>query len=226
MSNHANPAKRERRDGGFTLIEVMVVVAIIGVLTALSMVAYDSVGKRGALQNAAFDLQGTLTLARSEAVSRGYPIWIVLYTTASRKAPTGTTGQGAFLMVEDTKNDFVRAPAGLFALPLKSAVGVPSVYFLEDYSKQVRFEAATPGVAGRYSQPFSTLNVQTCGFCSGTPLRGAIVFNPDGSARFVDGQGQYIAVANQALAFSSLDRKNQYLFAISGPSGYVAAFSP
>nr|QKW93592.1 prepilin-type N-terminal cleavage/methylation domain-containing protein [Archangium sp.] len=223
MSTHGNPAKHERRIRGVTLVEVMIVVAIIGVLAAMSMVAFDALGRRGALQNAAFDMQGVLTTARAQAVSRGYPMWIVLRPAASRKALEG--GQGVFFLVEDAGSDYVRAPAGLFTLEPKASALVSAAYFLEDYSKGVRFEALTPGETAQYAQPFSGLTVRTCGFCSETPLRGAIGFFPDGSARFVNGQGAYVFTKNQGLALSSLDRKTQYLFAIAGPTGYVTAFS-
>jgi hypothetical protein len=204
------------------------VVAILGVLIAMTLVAFDAMGRRGALQNVAFDLQGVLTTARAQASSRGHPVWVVLYTTASRKDRLGMAGQGAFALVEDPEGRFVRAPSDLFALPIdKTSDDVSAVYFLEDYSKQVRFAALKPGEVGKYGPPFAALQVQTCSFCSADgSVRGAIVFHADGSARFVDGQGVYQGGVNQALALSSVDRTNQYLFAISGPSAYVATFSP
>ncbi|QRK08382.1 prepilin-type N-terminal cleavage/methylation domain-containing protein [Archangium violaceum] len=228
MNDHVNPANPGRRAGGFTLVEVMMVVAILGVLIAMTLVAFDAMGRRGALQNVAFDLQGVLTTARAQASSRGHPVWVVVYTTASREDRLATTGQGAFALVEDPDGRFVRAPADLFALPIdKTSADVSATYFLEDYSKQVRFAALTPGQEGQYGPPFAALKVQTCSFCSvDAPVRGAIVFRADGSARFVDGQGEHKDGANQALALSTVDRTNQYLFAISGPSAYVATFSP
>jgi|GEM_PF-2414662 len=224
LKSQANPARRAGRGAGFSLLEMVVVLGIVSVLAGLAMAAYDAVGRRGALQSAAFDLQGVLSSARAKAVSRGYPVWVVFHPTAGRGSMT--TGQGAFLMVDDTTSRFVPSPALLFGLALQVQNSVSAVYFLEDYSKKVRFSALTPGVVGPYKEPFSRLRVETCGFCSGATPRGAIVFRADGSARFVDGEGHYESLPNQALAFSSLDLQHQYLFAISGPTGYVASFSP
>ena len=232
LKNQVNSSRRSRRGAGFTLLELVVVLGIVGVLSGLALAAYDAVGRRGALQSAAFDFQGMLTSARSRAISRGYPVWVVFYPQSSRNATTG--GQGAYLLVDDVISRFSGSPAIIFNLALRvqpsasvqEQGGVTTVAFLEDYSKKVRFSALTPGQTNRYGQPFTQLTVQTCGFCTGSPSRGAIVFRPDGSARFVDGQGTYLRTPNQGMALSSLDLNHQYLFAISGPSGYVASFSP
>ena len=63
---------------------MVVVLGIVSVLAGLAMAAYDAVGRRGALQSAAFDLQGVLSSARAKAVSRGYPVWVVFHPTAGR----------------------------------------------------------------------------------------------------------------------------------------------
>ncbi len=226
MRNHVNPAKREARERGYTLLEVMITLAIFGILAGLSVMGYAAVGRRGALQNASFDLQGEMSKARTRAVSRGYPVWVVLFPTANRKAKTG--GLGAFMVVEDRIGSYAKDPRAPLDLELvvEEMDGVTQVYFLEDYSKKVRFGALTPGRTDMFGAPFSGMAVQTCSFCSGTGvLRGAIVFYPDGGARFVDGQGTFLASANQSVAFSSMEGRKQHLFAISGPAGYMASFS-
>lgn len=224
-----SPAKREQRPGGFTLVEVLMVMAILGMTTGLGMMVYEAVGRRGALQSAAFELQGVMSTARARASSAGHPVWVVFYPAGGRG--TRSTGKGAFLVVEDRQSVFARNPSGLFALPFTvdakaGTGGVSAIVYLDDYSKKVRFGALTPGRTDAFGTPFLGLAVQTCSFCAGSDSpSGAMGFYPDGSARFVDGTGRWITTTNHSLAFSSTQGGGQYLFAISGPSGYMAAFS-
>lgn len=82
-----------RKTRGFTLLEIMVVVAILGILAAISLPAFRSFIVGQGIKSAAFDLMATLTLARSEAIKRNTTIavtpngnwqdgWTVAFGTA------------------------------------------------------------------------------------------------------------------------------------------------
>ncbi len=62
--------RRKPREGGFTLIEVMIVVAIIGVTSMLAVPNYISWNARYELRQAATEIQNQLSIARISAMSR------------------------------------------------------------------------------------------------------------------------------------------------------------
>lgn len=56
---------------GFTLIELMVTVAVLAVVVSLAAPSFRSIVEAQRMRAAAFDLMADLTLARSEALKRG-----------------------------------------------------------------------------------------------------------------------------------------------------------
>lgn len=65
------PGAVREREAGFTIIETMVVVAILGVLAALAAPSFHSLIERWRVRQTADQLASSLTLARSEAIRRG-----------------------------------------------------------------------------------------------------------------------------------------------------------
>ena len=61
---------------GFSLIELLVVVAIIAILAAFAVPAFSSIGQARGVSEAAYQLASTVELARSEAVSRHTFVWM------------------------------------------------------------------------------------------------------------------------------------------------------
>lgn len=63
-----------RRARGFTLIEMMVAVAVLGVLLAIAGPTFSDIIRNNRTAAEANELVGALTIARNEAAKRGLPI--------------------------------------------------------------------------------------------------------------------------------------------------------
>ncbi|WP_369818216.1 GspH/FimT family pseudopilin [Acidovorax sp. Root219] len=84
-----------RASAGFTAIELMVVVAIVGVLTALAAPSFTPLIERWRVREAAESITASVYLARSEAIKRGGNVVILKNNSNDINAPTCNNGTGA-----------------------------------------------------------------------------------------------------------------------------------
>jgi Tfp pilus assembly protein FimT len=75
------------RNGGFTLIEVLLIAGIIGLLVSLVVSSLNSVGAARGLSRGAYDTATLLELARSEAVTRRTYVWVGFQNTTATAEP-------------------------------------------------------------------------------------------------------------------------------------------
>lgn len=72
---------------GFTIVELMVVLAIVGIISAIAVPSYQSMIFKNRVTTAVSSLHGALLLARTEALKRGVTVTICRSETANT-APT------------------------------------------------------------------------------------------------------------------------------------------
>lgn len=90
----SNPlTSRQRGQQGFTAIELMVVVAILGVLMALAAPSFTPIIEKWRVSSAAEELQNTLYYARSEAIKRGGGIVVRKLANTTGDCQNATTTQ-------------------------------------------------------------------------------------------------------------------------------------
>ncbi|HEY8205872.1 MAG TPA: prepilin-type N-terminal cleavage/methylation domain-containing protein [Myxococcaceae bacterium] len=253
MSRHPHPpTSRRPRSAGFTLIEAAVVVAIITIITSLGLAAYQNAGGAASPQNAAHDLSGALGMAHQRAVSTQHSVWLVVFPDRKKD---GTAGNGVYYIFDDPDLTFFTTGGqstgglsyGTFAPPnvfpnTGVLAGKPNplikAVYLDEYTKKTVKFGVVPGPQGlTYGVPFNAVTPADCTFCTGSPRKGAILFDGEGRARFVDGNGAFVNPTGATAAGRSgglglcsrnaagaCDKTRQYLFAISGPTSYASFF--
>ncbi len=79
---------RQKSFSGFTLIELMIVVVIIGIVSAIAVPSYNSMISRNRVTTAVASLHSAFLLSRSEALKQGVPITICRSETTDAGSPS------------------------------------------------------------------------------------------------------------------------------------------
>lgn len=104
-----------RRASGFTIIELMITVAVVGVLAAMALPSMNNYVRGQRVKTASFEMFATMSLARSEAIKRNGNVVITQETGGWQDGWIVTSGgdtlrsQGAFSGVAVSSDPAVTA---------------------------------------------------------------------------------------------------------------------
>lgn len=109
--------------GGFTLVELMIAIALLSILAAIALPAFDSFTLNNRLRAYANDFAAAARLARSEALKRNAPVRLCMSADGATCTSSGSWEQG-WLVVTAT-NEVVRAwPATISGYRVTSAASL------------------------------------------------------------------------------------------------------
>lgn len=167
MHRHPYTAPRSAVPAGFTLIELIIAVAILAILLALAAPTFAEISLRSRSTNAVNALVGDLALARSEAVKRARTAYV---------SANGNWNDGWQVWV-DENNDGVRGGADEEVLKEQGAINDP------DMATSIRFTLRAVGGATAGSTAITQVGFGTLGQTA-EPNNGArfALCRPDGDA--------------------------------------------
>jgi len=99
-----------RRQRGFTLLELMMAIAVIGILAAVAVPSFITFRLNSRMTSAANDLLTDLNAARSEAIKRQRPVAFCGSTNPDDDEPDCDAAVTGWVVWVDTNNDRVIDP--------------------------------------------------------------------------------------------------------------------
>jgi prepilin-type N-terminal cleavage/methylation domain-containing protein len=184
---------RRPKQLGFTLIELMVALAVIGVLTGLAVPNFTNMARGYRLRSAVGDTQALMRLAQSSAIRSGQVNMLVINTNtdsvATDDAVTLFRGTSAAATDSFDHTTITTGQMNGSAAPPANWVRVQGLLFTSNsgYSgvgiNQVGAWSVSAATKISVPAPYNTIpRALGCSFC--TSGKGAIFFLPDGTAKF------------------------------------------
>lgn len=213
---------KDRPARGFTVLELVVVIAIIVVLGAITFGSFSRQLPRANLNSAASELQAALHGARQHALATGHDVWVMVfpqYVTSS--------GTGRIIVYEDAASSF--AAGGTLTVgnydPATLAFVAPGqvVTTVDLPTGIVVGPAIGRGSSASLPAPLSGVDVtKGCSFCSTSgDGRGAVRFRPNGSASFYAGSTLQTVTGGASMGLNATAVNRTWTLVVTSAAGTV-----
>lgn len=212
----------------FTLIELLTVMAVIGLLTTLCIPALSSLTKGGQMNQSVAELAGLLDQARQYAISQNTYVWVALSPDIA-----STDGPQLGVTVLASKTGVDPAPAGgnYGAVPNDqiALISKPKAF------SQFKFEEAgvfgigkIPNLPTRTAANVGTasFSIKLPGASSATTFSRVITFTPAGEARVTSSPIDLIEFGVHPTRGSVTDDNNVAVLRVNGLTGQTTVYRP
>ena len=95
MSNIKKPMKRLSTSNGFTILELMITIAVIAILTGVAIPSFNITLKNNRLVNKSNDIVTAMNFARQTAIGRGVVTFVCHSNNADTSTPTCDGGSSS-----------------------------------------------------------------------------------------------------------------------------------
>ena len=119
---------------GFSLVEMMVVIAIMAILTSIAAPAFQDIVVQSRLSSQTNDLIGTIQAARGEAIKRNRR---VLFCSTSSATSSDCAGSWSFWVVVTADNTVIRRGSVNSSLVMTTTLDDSSLVFSPDGTSNV-----------------------------------------------------------------------------------------
>ncbi|MDB6056010.1 MAG: hypothetical protein JWN25_3533 [Verrucomicrobiales bacterium] len=117
-----NPRESSKAAGAFTLIEIMIVVALMGIVLAMGIPSIARVLQKEGIRKAVSDVVEAFSTARSQAILSGTPTEVII-------DPANRTFKVVLFALKDPNNlDENQKAASLFTATLPEDIGLDGVF--------------------------------------------------------------------------------------------------
>lgn len=183
---------------GFTMIEMMIVVAIMGVMMVLAVAAYRRAAPRATLHSVSAEIESLVHSARQHAMAHGVPVAVMVFPQYQPKSLKWT---GRIVVIQDASDpassilngeaplhlgNYRPDPNAADAFQLEAPAGGKVVTYLDLPPNIVFGPDDGAGAATRPPYPLMGIKVDVaCSFClDDGDRRGAVVFDRTGRPTF------------------------------------------
>lgn len=200
------------RARAFTLLEAILVIAVVGVLATVSVTAYGRLKNRTTFSAASNQFQADLSNARAKARGEEQPIVVVLLASTSG-------GASRYVVLQDNNRTFSLSTYKPGELPAGAKLIADVTWSGAVFESSLT--RARPALASPFGAVVTTggITFGKAGYTAPYEIRGAITFQTDGRAVFSDGSS-----TGSVYVYDTRDTARDYTLGIIGATGAIKGY--